>query len=77
MGGFTENDTFRSNQVREGLMTRDQAWRLAWEENKVRMDSMKWYFDGIGVDMQQALEVVRSQPTRRDMILRRRAEQHR
>ena len=71
MGGFTENDTFRSNQIREGLMTRDTAWRLAWEENKPRPDTMKWYFDAIGVDMERALDIVRKQPTRRDMILKR------
>lgn len=69
LGGFTENDTFRSNQVREGLMTRDQAWRLAWEENKPRPETMKWYFDAIEVDQERALEIVRRQPTRRQKIL--------
>lgn len=71
LGGFTENDTFRSNQIREGLMTRDKAWRLAWEENKPRPDTMKWYFDAIGVDMELALDTVKRQKTRRQRILER------
>ncbi len=72
MGGFTENDTFRSNQIREGLLTREQAWLLCWEENKVRVKTMKWYFDAIGVDMERALKVVRSQPRRLDLIREKR-----
>jgi hypothetical protein len=71
LGGFTENDTFRSNQIREGIMSRDQAWRLAWEENKPRPDTMKWYFDAIGVDMELALDTVKRQKTRRQRILER------
>jgi hypothetical protein len=74
MSGFTENDTFRSNQIREGLMSRDEAWRLCWEENKLRVDTMKWYFDAIGVDMQRALKVVESQPHRIDLIRKKRGE---
>jgi hypothetical protein len=50
-------------------MTRDRAWRLAWEENKPRMEAMKWYFDAIGIDMERAVEIVRRQPTRRQKIL--------
>ena len=32
--GFTENDTFRSNQIREGLISRERAYELTEIENK-------------------------------------------
>ena len=33
VAGFTENDTFRSNQVREGILDRDEALVLVQKEN--------------------------------------------
>ena len=36
MGGFTEYDTFRSNQIREGQLSRDEAITLVEEENQPR-----------------------------------------
>ncbi len=56
--GFTENDTLRSNQIREGMLTREQALEKIYEDNQPRFDSMKWYFDTIGVSMYDALEIV-------------------
>ncbi|MDH5639506.1 MAG: hypothetical protein OEZ04_13550, partial [Nitrospinota bacterium] len=38
VAGFTEHDTFRSHQVRDGVMTRDEALRLVKEENKPRWE---------------------------------------
>jgi len=55
VAGFTENDTFRSNQVREGMMTREEALSLAAAENIPRWDALQWYFNAIGVDWQQAI----------------------
>ena len=43
VAGFTENDTFRSNQIREGDLTREQALELSIEENRPRWDSIQWY----------------------------------
>ena len=54
VAGFTENDAFRSNQVREGMLTREEALRLAERDNAPRFVSMRWYFDTIGVDMETA-----------------------
>ncbi len=34
VGGFSEHDTFRSNQIREGLITRDQAMAAIETENQ-------------------------------------------
>lgn len=58
MTGFTENDTFRSNQIREGLITREKAHKLVLEENKPRLKSMIWYCDTIGVDALDAIETI-------------------
>lgn len=49
IAGFTENDTFRSNQIREGLITRDEAISRIWEENKPRYHGIKWYLDSVGL----------------------------
>jgi len=58
VAGLTENDTLRSNQIREGMLSRDEALELVYRDNQPRFDSMKWYFDAINVDMQSALEVI-------------------
>ncbi len=56
--GFSENDTLRSNQIREGMLNREEALELAFQDNQPRFDSIKWYFDTIGLSMYDALEVV-------------------
>ena len=40
MAGFTENDTFRSNQIRDGVMTREEALTLANRDNEPLDDSI-------------------------------------
>lgn len=56
--GFTENDTFRSNQIREGILTRNAALILVNKENKPRYEALKWYFNRIGLDGNKVLNVV-------------------
>ncbi len=58
VAGFTENDTFRSNQIREGDLTREEALKLSEEENRPRWDSIKWYCDTIGIDFENTIRVV-------------------
>ena len=58
MGGFTENDTFRSNQIREGHLSREEALRLIERDNQPRWESLQWYFDVINVDIAKALKSV-------------------
>lgn len=58
VAGLTENDTLRSNQVREGMLTREKALELVYQDNQPRFDAMKWYFDAISVDMAEALSVI-------------------
>ena len=63
VAGFTENDTFRSNQIREGLVSRDWALSKIEEENQVRIESLAWYFDMIGLDALDAIKRVNAIPT--------------
>ena len=60
--GFTENDTLRSNQIREGMINRNKALDLLYEENLPRFESLKWYFDVIGLDMDTVLTKINQIP---------------
>lgn len=62
VAGLTENDTLRSNQVREGMLTREKALELVYRDNQPCFDSMKWYFDAISLDMAEALSVINRIP---------------
>jgi len=64
LAGFSENDTFRSNQIRRGAITRDEAIRLSEIENQPRWESIQWYCDTIGIDSQKALEIINATPKR-------------
>lgn len=60
--GFTENDTFRSNQIREGLISREDALKKVFKENEVRYETMRWYLEIIGVDFEKAIKIVNEIP---------------
>lgn len=62
VAGFTEHDTFRSNQIREGDITRDKALELVKKENAPRYPNIKWYLDVLGIDFVEAIKVVNSIP---------------
>lgn len=62
VAGFTENDTLRSNQIREGMLSRDEALELVYRDNRPRFESMQWYFDVIGLDMEAALRRINQIP---------------
>lgn len=62
VGGFTEHDTFRSNQIREGQMTRERALVLVEDENRPRYQNIKWYLDAVGIDFEEAINVVNKIP---------------
>jgi glutamine---fructose-6-phosphate transaminase (isomerizing) len=40
VAGFTEHDTFRSNQIREGDISREEALRLVEDENRPRYQNI-------------------------------------
>tara|TARA_Y100001970_G_C14245175_1_gene867599 strand:+ start:2651 stop:4687 length:2037 start_codon:yes stop_codon:yes gene_type:complete len=58
--GFSENDTFRSNQIREGIITREKALELIFVENKPRYNSLKWYLEIIGLDYDLTIKKINS-----------------
>jgi hypothetical protein len=62
MAGFTEFDTFRSNQIREGQITRDQALAFVAEENRPRYQNIKWYLDAIGMNFADVISVINNAP---------------
>jgi len=62
VAGFTEHDTFRSNQVREGDLSREQALALVEDENQPRYPNIKWYLDAVGLDFATAIRVINSIP---------------
>lgn len=58
VAGFSENDTFRSNQIREGMLTREEGLKLVYDENKPRYNSLKWYLEIIGLDFRDTIAKV-------------------
>lgn len=58
VAGFSEHDTFRSNQVRMGLMTRDRALALVEQENKPRYEAMQEYAKLVGFSLDETLVVI-------------------
>jgi glucosamine--fructose-6-phosphate aminotransferase (isomerizing) len=58
VAGFTEHDTFRSNQIREGHITRTEALELVHDENRPRYQNLKWYLDAINMDFSEVIEVI-------------------
>lgn len=64
MAGFTEFDNFRSYQIREGKLTREEAFELMKEENKPRFEAIEWYARAIGLDCNRAIGIINSAPKR-------------
>jgi glucosamine--fructose-6-phosphate aminotransferase (isomerizing) len=62
VAGFTENDCFRSNQVLEGIISREKALEMALDENKPRLQALRWYCDTIGIDMEKAIKTINKIP---------------
>lgn len=62
LAGFTEHDTFRSNQIREGELTREQALRLIEVENAPCHDNLRWYLKSIGFDFVDTIRRINTIP---------------
>jgi hypothetical protein len=62
VAGFSEHDTFRSNQIREGQLTRDEALRLIEDENRPRYANLKWYLDAVNLDFADTIKTVNEIP---------------
>ena len=62
VAGFTEHDTFRSNQIREGDLNREEALALVKDENHPRYPNIKWYLDAIGLDFNKVIPTINAIP---------------
>tara|TARA_X000001036_G_scaffold85712_1_gene77842 strand:+ start:724 stop:2664 length:1941 start_codon:yes stop_codon:yes gene_type:complete len=60
LAGFSEYDNFRSNQIREGLITRSEAIKLCDEDNKIKYDTLKNFSDVIGFNLDNVLSKISS-----------------
>ena len=62
VAGFSEFDTFRSNQIREGMMTRDEGLSLIYDENRPRYESFKWYLETVGLNFEEVIGTINKIP---------------
>ena len=58
VAGFSEFDTFRSNQIREDMIDRETAFKLVCEENRPRYETIKWYLEIIGLDFESVIKKI-------------------
>jgi glucosamine--fructose-6-phosphate aminotransferase (isomerizing) len=62
VAGFSEHDTLRSNQIREGQMSRDEALVRIDDENRPRYPNIKWYLDALGLNFSEVITRVNAIP---------------
>ena len=62
VAGFTEHDTFRSNQIREGDITREEALALVECENQPRYQNIRWYLDTLNMDFNEVITTINNIP---------------
>jgi len=58
VAGFTENDTFYSNMIREGTISRQKALDIVSENNITRWKSMREYARIVGFDIDSAIATI-------------------
>lgn len=63
IAGFTEFDTFKSNQIREGMLTREEAVATIDQSNKISVDGFLWYCNTIGIDPIRTVKIINQQKT--------------
>ena len=63
LAGFTEFDTFKSNQIREGMLERDAALEELKICNIIPVNEFIWYCDVVGIDPVETLKVINAQKT--------------
>ncbi len=59
---FSEFDTFRSNQIREGLISREVALKLINEENIPQYESFELYAQTVGFNLEEVLDIIHAIP---------------
>ena len=58
IAGFSEFDNFRSNQIREGILNREEALELCQQDNKTKYDTLKNFSDVIGFNLDNVLSKI-------------------
>ena len=58
VAGFSEHDTFRSNQIREGQITRERALALVERDNAPRWKSIREYTQLINIDFDDTIRAI-------------------
>ena len=58
IAGLTENDTFRSNQIRENHISRNDALELSIKDNTPQFDNIDWYLNTIDLNFVKTLKVI-------------------
>jgi hypothetical protein len=62
VAGFSENDTFRSNQIREGMLSREEAMGLIESDNLPRYETLRWYLEIVGLDFTEVISRINKIP---------------
>jgi predicted glutamine amidotransferase len=58
VAGFSEFDNYRSNQIREGMISRDEALKAVVEDNRTKEDSLKYFAEVTGIDLEKVLKKI-------------------
>ncbi|WP_306048662.1 hypothetical protein [Oceaniradius stylonematis] len=58
IAGFTEYDTFRSNQIREGSLDRETARALVEDENQPRWKLIREYTQMLNIDFDETIRII-------------------
>jgi hypothetical protein len=62
VAGFSEHDTFRSNQIREGELSREAALALVERDNRPRYPTIKWYLAIVGLEFDPVIKRINAIP---------------
>ena len=62
LAGFSEYDQFRSNQIREDLITRSDAIILCEEDNKIKYETLKIFSEIVGFNLDTVLSKISTLP---------------
>lgn len=58
IAGFTEYDTFRSQQIRYGLIDRDEAMRLVAIDSQPQLPTLREFAQQVGINLEEVLRKI-------------------
>jgi len=62
VAGFSEYDTFRSNQIRAGILSREQGLKMAMDDNLPKMEALEEFARVIGFNLDEVLIKINAIP---------------